>query len=550
MPAAGGEKKRVVILGGGFAGVYTAMYLEQKLGAADDVEIALVNRENYLVYQPMLAEVVSGAVGILDTISPIRRLIKRTDLYVRDVQAVDLENQTVTLSQGFRPRPYVIHYDHLVLATGSVTDFRGMPGLPEHAMPFKTLADAIHLRNHVIHVLEQAAIETDPELRRELLTFVVAGGGFSGTEVVAELNDFVRHVAKTYRKIDPTQIRIVLLHTGERVLDREVSKELSIYATEILQKRGIELLLKTRLKAASADAAILQDGKRIPTKTLVSTVPASPNPIIETLSLPKDRGKLKADRQMQVEGTSNTWALGDCALIPNAAGDGFCPPTAQHAVRMAKTTAHNIAASLRGGQRETFNFEGLGKMGLLGHHSAVAELPGGIKLSGFLAWVIWRSVYWMKMPGLDRKLKVAISWATDLLLPPDLVQLKLADSRAVAQAHFEPGEAVFHQGDLGDSLYIILRGEAEVVREDGDAQKVLARLGPGEYFGEMALLNEQTRGATIRCATALDVLSLHKGDFSQLVANLPDLRHSFDSVMAKRMASTQEAVAREENGAG
>ncbi|HTE20929.1 MAG TPA: FAD-dependent oxidoreductase, partial [Armatimonadota bacterium] len=234
MAAAAGEKKRVVILGGGFAGVYTAMYLEQKLGDRDDVEIALVNRENYLVYQPMLAEVVSGNVGILDTISPIRRLVKRTDLYVRDVQAVDLEAQTVTLSQGFRPRPYVIHYDHLVLATGSVTDFRGMPGLPEHAMPFKTLADAIHLRNHLIHVLEQAAIETDPELREQLLTFVVAGGGFSGTEVVAELNDFVRHVAKTYRKIDPKQIRVVLLHTGERVLDKEVSKDLSIYATEIL----------------------------------------------------------------------------------------------------------------------------------------------------------------------------------------------------------------------------------------------------------------------------------------------------------------------------
>src|SRR5574341_279621 len=198
------------------------MELESLLGSQDNFEITLVNRENYFVFQPMLPEVISGSIGILDTVSPIRRLLPKTRLIVRDVEAVDLQQKTITLSQGFRPRPYLLNYDYLVFALGNVTDFRGMVGLAEHALPFKNLADAIFLRNHVIHVLEEASIESDPELRQQLLTFVIAGGGFSGVEVCAELNDFVRNAAKHYPGIDQTDIRVVLLHSGERILDREV----------------------------------------------------------------------------------------------------------------------------------------------------------------------------------------------------------------------------------------------------------------------------------------------------------------------------------------
>lgn len=533
------SRPRVVILGGGFAGVYTAMYLETLLRGRDDYEIALVNRENYFVFQPMLAEVVSGNIGLLDTVSPIRRLAPRTDLFVREVEGIDLERRTVTLSHGFRPRPLVLPFDHLVLAMGTVTDFRGMTGLHEHALPFKNLADALHLRNHLIHVLEEADIETEPELKRQLLTFVIGGGGWSGTEVAAEINDFVRRVARSYRDIDPKEIRVVLVHSGERVLERELSEKLSRYAQQILQQRGVEMCLKSRLSAATPDAAILNTGQRIPTKTLVSTVPASPNPVLELLPLPKDRGKLRGSLTLEVEGHPGIWALGDCAVVPNPGGEGPCPPTAQHAIHQAKTAAHNIVAAIRGGEKKQFDFRGLGTMGSLGHRSAVAEILGGVKLSGLLAWFLWRGVYWSKLPGLDRKLKVAIAWALDLLVPPELVQLKLDSSQGVTQAHFEPGEAVFHQGELGDRLYIILRGEAEVVREEGGGEHVLARLGAGEYFGEMALLNQKERTATVRCVTPVDVLSLRKGDFSALVANLPDLRASFEGVMARRIAGHQ-----------
>jgi NADH dehydrogenase len=530
------HKPRVVILGGGFAGVYTALELERALRKRNDFEVALVNKENYFVFQPMLPEVISGTIGIMDVVSPIRRLLHRTDLHVRDVEAVDLERQVVVTSPGFRPHAHVIPYDHLVLALGTVTDFRGMRGLPEHAMPFKNLGDALHLRNHVIHALEEAAIERhDAALRRQLLTFVVAGGGFSGVEVVAELNDFVRGVARSYRGLDPSEIRVVLLHSGDRILP-EMDEPLALFAQKILGRRGVEIRLGTRLDAATGEEAVLAGGERIPTRTLVSTVPAFTHPLIEGLPLPKAKnGRLKVDAHLQVEGTTNVWALGDCAVVP-APGGGVCPPTAQHATRQAHVAAQNIVAAIRGGERRSFDFKGLGKMGSLGHRSAVAEVFG-VNISGFLAWWLWRTIYLMKLPGWGRRLKVAVSWTLDLFLPAELVQLKLGGSRGISREHFEPGQEVFHQGELGDRVYIILSGHAEVVREDQAGSHTLARLGPGECFGEMALLNQTTRSATVRCVETMDAVSLPKQEFTVLAANLPDLRRSFEKVAEDRAAS-------------
>lgn len=535
--------RRVVILGGGFAGVYTAKYLEHLCRRRTDIEIVLVNKENYFVFQPLLAEVVSGNIGILDTVSPIRRLLKRTRLFIREVDSVDLANRTVTLSPGFQPRAYTLPFDHLVVAMGSVTDFRNMPGLHEHALPFKNLADAIRLRNHLIHVLEEASIEPDTEFRRQLLTFVVAGGGFSGVEVCAELNDFVRHVGRQYSTIDPKQIRVVLIHTGERILERELPQSLSEYAQRKIQQRGVELLLKSRLKTATPGAAVLANGERIPTRTLVSTVPSSPNPLVESLDLPKQKGRIEVDEFLAVKGRENLWALGDCAVIP--CGKDFAPPTAQHAVREAKIAAHNIFAALAGGTKKQFAFAGLGKMGSLGHHSAVAEMLGKFHLSGWPAWFLWRTVYWWKLPGIVRKTKLGVSWALDVLFPPETVQLKLAGSEGIAQSHFEPGEIIFKQGDLGDSLYILLSGQVEVVREDAGGEKVIAKLNAGDYFGEAALLNNRTRGATVRCASCVDVLAIRKEEFHTLAANLPELRKNFETVSQQRLEKLQQHIAEE-----
>ncbi|MES2793858.1 MAG: FAD-dependent oxidoreductase [Planctomycetota bacterium] len=529
------QKQRIIILGGGFGGVYAAIHLEKKLKYRTDIEVILVSKENYFVFQPMLAEVVSGSIGILDTVSPLRRLLPRTTLFIRDVEEINLEHKTVSLSPGFRPRQMILPYDHLVLALGSVTDFRGLPGLYEHAFPFKNLADAVALRNHLIHVLEEASIEPDPETRKELLTFVIGGGGFSGVEVAAEMNDFLREVAPQYRGLKPEEIHVILIHSGERILDRELTPDLGEYAQNILRKRGVDIRLKTRLRTASQNAAILQNGDKIPSKTVVSTVPSSPHPLVDLLALPKARGKLQVDGTLQVTGSTSVWALGDCALVPCPGPDGFCPPTAQHAVRQAELLAKNLLASIDNKPQQTFQFTGLGKMGSLGHRSAVAQIIWGIKLSGILAWFFWRTVYWWKLPGLDRKLRVGISWFIDLLLPPDFVQLKLTEKNAIAQAHFEPGEMVFEQGDVGDCLYILVEGEVEIlVTQDGE-QKSVARLSQGEYFGEMALLKHQARSASVRCVTSVELLILRRGDFQSLVSNLADLRCSMENVMEKRL---------------
>ncbi|HEY6552150.1 MAG TPA: FAD-dependent oxidoreductase [Vicinamibacteria bacterium] len=528
------KKPQVVILGGGFAGLYTALALEKALGSRNDYDIVLVNKENYFVFQPMLPEVISGTIGLTDVVSPLRRLLRKTDLHIREVESVDLDKKIVTTSPGFKPHAHTIPFDHLVLAMGTVTDFRGLPGLPEHAMPFKDLGDALALRNHAIRALEEASIEGhDTELRAQLLTFVVAGGGFSGVEVAAELNDFVRTVARSYPRIDPLAIRVILLHAQERILP-EMDASLALFAQDILRRRGVEIRLRTRLASATGNAAILAGGEVIPTRTLVSTVPASPHPLIESLPLPKAKnGRVVTNPHLQVEGTSNVWAIGDCARIANPDGR-VVPPTAQHATRQADVVAHNILVALRGeGKPRVFDFGGLGKMGSLGHHSAVAEILG-VKLSGFVAWWVWRTIYLMKMPGWGRRLKVASSWTLDLVLPPEIVELRFGGSQGVAQEHYEPGQDVFREGELGDRLYIILSGSAEVRRHNGAEDLVLAQLGPGQCFGEMALVNMVERNATVRCTAALDVLSLPKKEFAVLAANLPDLRRSFEKLAGQR----------------
>jgi len=530
-------RTRVVVLGGGFGGVYTALALERLAAKGAPVEVALVNRENYLVFQPMLAEVVAGDVGILDTVSPLRQLLPRTDLFVREIEGVDLERRVVTLGAGLTPQTLELGFDHLVLALGNVTDFRGVPGLPEHALPFKTLADSVRIRNHAINVLEQASVLEDPELRRAMLTFVVAGGGFSGTELAAALHDFVRGAAGAYRSIPREEIRIVLVHSGASVLERELTAHLAAYATKTLAEQGIELLLGERLVAASPQSAVLSGGRRIATHTLISTVPSSPNPVLEQISgLPTVRGRVECEATAAVKGCDGVWAVGDCALIPMPGGEPS-PPTAQHAIRQAKVLAQNIVATETGARRRSFAFTGLGKLGALGHHRAVAELPGKVTVQGPLAWLLWRGIYWAKLPGASRKTRVAVSWLSDLVLPSHPVQLNLGGGRGATQAHYEAGEVIFAEGDAGDSLFMILSGEVEVSKRVGERSEAIGTLKAGEYFGEMALLGRRPRSAGTRALTSVDLLVLPGADFSALADSLTEFRGEFEQIARARAAA-------------
>jgi NADH:ubiquinone reductase (H+-translocating) len=524
--------KQVVILGGGFGGVYTAMYLEKIFGRRANVEITLVNSENYFVFQPMLPEVISGSIEIQHIINPIRRLCPRTSLHMREVQDIDLERKIVTTSPGFRPTLQQISYDYLVIALGTVMNFSRMPGLKEHAFQFKNIGDALHLRNHIIHVLEEADIEKDQELRRAQLTFIVAGGGFSGVETAAELNDFVRTATRHYRHLNPKEVRVILLHSGDRILP-ELSYDVGVFAYRLLQRRGVIVRLNTRLAGATAEGAILENGTKMPAKTLVATVPSGPHPLLAELACKKIGGRILVNEKLELPEFPGVWALGDCAWIPNARGEACCPPTAQYAVREAKSVARNIAATIRGTEKKQFRFASIGMSAALGHRSAVAEILG-VKVWGILAWFIWRTIYWSKLPGIERKLRVGVDWFLDLILPPDIVQIKTARSRTLNQEHFGPGEMVFRQGDHGDRVYLIVKGEVEILKEVNGCETVVTKLCSGECFGEMALINSAPRIASVRAVGEVDVLSVYREDFQTLLTHLPGLREIFDNLMAAR----------------
>jgi len=518
----------IVILGGGFGGAYTAMHLQSYLKKRTNFKVILVNRENYFVFQPMLAEVVGGSLDLLDTINPLRKLLPKTTLYVREIEEIDIEQKKVILAPKFTHKTVAISFDHLVLALGNVTDFRGMPGLHEHALPFKNLSDALAIRNQLIDVIEAASCEDNPTLRKQLLTFVVGGGGFSGTEVIAEINDFVRKIAKRYQSIDLNEIHVILAHSKDRLMDRELSPTLGKYAGTLLQKRGVDIRFNVRLIAATPEEAILDNGERIRAKTIISTVPSSPHPLIEGLNLVKKKGRIVTNEMMQAQGRHDIWALGDCAAIPNPHDKGIYAPTAQFAIRQAKVLAKNVLAEIEESPKRGFCFQPLGMMGALGHHSAVAEIFGKLKFSGIVAWLLWRLVYLMKLPGVDRKLKVALSWILDTIIPIEAVQIKTTPSQGITQLHFESQEIVFNEGDVGDYLYIIVQGKVEVFNTINGQENRIAQLSEGEYFGEMALLNQRSRLATVRCLSPVNVLALKKSDFGILIANFAELKKNFE----------------------
>lgn len=530
---AGQQRKRILILGGGFGGVYTAMHLRKLLKGRVDIEVALVDQKNYFVFQPLLAEVISGSIDMLHTVAPIRSLCPGVRLYVRQIERIDLDKKVVVTSDGFRSQTDEIPYDHLVIALGTLENFAAVRGLPEHGFHFKNLGDALVLRNHLIRLLETADTEPDAERRRQLLTVVMAGGGFSGVEAITQVNDFARTVAHRFPRLDAGELRIMLLHSGTRILP-ELPESLSRYAQRLLDRRQVEIHLRTRLEAITADEAILNDGTRIPTKSVIATIGAAPNPVLAELPCQKSQGRLVVNDFLELPDYPGVWALGDCAFITDHKSGQPCPPTAQYAVSEAKSLATNILAAMDGTTQSPFSFSSLGLMGSLGHRSAVGEVLG-CKISGILAWFLWRTVYWSKFPGLRRKLHVAIDWSLDLVLPKDYVQLDATPSESVSREHFEAGEVVFRQGDTGDRVYIIIDGEVEVVREQAHGDEtVLARLEAEECFGEMALITDAPRLATVRAVTNMNALTLRRSAFATMFKHIPALRESFERLVQER----------------
>lgn len=413
--------KRIVILGGGYGGLSAAQRFEHLFRRSPGVEVVLVSQSNYLLHTPMLSEVAAGELEAQHISAPLRAAVPDTQVIHATAEAIDVESHTVTLRATPGSLPQKLAFDHLILAMGSVANYYGLEGLEAHSLPLKTLADASRLRNHVISLLERADVEPDEDKRRPLLTFAVAGAGFAGVEMLAALHNMVQGVLRYYPNIARHEPRFVMIHSRDRILP-ELSEKLAEYALAKMKARGIEFLLGVRVAGATPDAVLFKGREPLPTRTLIWTAGSQPSPVLRSLPCEHDaRGAVLTDSALQVRGLSNVWAVGDSAAIPNPNEDGaFYPPTAQHALREGKVVAENITRVLDGQPPRPFRFQAIGLLASLGTRTAVAEIRG-FRFSGLLAWLMWRSIYWSKLPGVEKKVRVGLDWLLDLLFPRDIV---------------------------------------------------------------------------------------------------------------------------------
>ena len=418
-------ESQIVIIGGGFAGLYTALELEKRLKREEKVSVTLLNSENFFLFTPMLPEAGASSIGTRHIVSPLRKLLRRTRFAEVTTESIDLKAQVISARHSLTGSPRQFNFDYLVLALGGVTNYFNVPGAYEHSIPFKTLGDAIYVRNHTIDKLEEAAVE--PERDGELLTFAVVGGGLTGVEVVGSLNDFVREAAEYYPEIDRKRIRVMLIEAGPRLMP-EMNEKLAAFAEKVLRERGVDVRTSTAVVKVEQDRLELSTGERIQSRTIIWGAGVAPNPLIATLDAKKERGRILVNEYLEVEGFSNVWALGDCAHIPDPRTGKPQPPTAQHAVREGKRAARNIAANFGAGKREPFDYNTMGQMAIVGERTGVADVMG-YRFSGLFAWFLWRSYYLMRIPQLEKRLRVMMDWTLDLFFTRDLVQLAVSRER-------------------------------------------------------------------------------------------------------------------------
>ncbi|MBV8066625.1 MAG: NAD(P)/FAD-dependent oxidoreductase [Candidatus Eremiobacteraeota bacterium] len=418
----------IVILGGGFAGIAVARRLEARLHP-DEAELVLLSRDNYTLFTPMLPEAMSGELEVRHIVTPIRAQLHRTRFVLADVDEIDVLHHWLRYHHVLTRRSVVQSFDHLIFALGSSTSDFGLPGVAEHTWALKTLEDAELLRNRLVWLLELADTIDDEERRNRLLTILIVGGGFTGVETAGETGELLRSVRKFYARLRNRHARIVLVEAGPTLL-AGLPPKMGQYARTVLERRGIEVLTGDGVASVDESGLTLQSGRRIESETIVWSAGVKPSPTIaKEEALPKTRrGAIETAQDMSVPGFPGIWALGDCAAIPDGEG-GLYPMTAQHAIREGPHLAENLAAVLRGKSTKPFRYRTLGMMAALGGRKGVAQLPGNRVITGFAAWFFWRTYYLLRLPGLDRKLRVAFDWTLELLFPRDTAELRFGERR-------------------------------------------------------------------------------------------------------------------------
>ncbi len=466
------KKISVLILGGGFAGVESLRHLQKEFENIESIEVTLISKDNFLLFTPMLPEAAVGEVDARHIATPIRAFCKSSNVKFlqAEVQEIDLLDKHVTIAvpandnisnndqnnsdqndsernqhaispHGIYHR--ILRYDYLIIALGSTTKFYGMSDVEQYSFTIKSLADAMILRNHIINMLEKAELEyEDEQLRKRLLTFIVVGGGFSGVETVGEVNDFVRDSIKQYyRGIDSEKdVRVVLVNTHEQILP-ETSEELGKYALQKLKEKGIEFIPNVHASGATIDSIKLNDGKVIPTCTIVWTAGVTPDQLIKDLPCEHEKGRIKTDSYLEVEGHPGVFAIGDCASVVDAHTGKPYPPTAQIALRQARVAAANLLSIIKnnGKKMESFTYKNKGFMAEIGKRTAVANIMGR-NLHGTIAWMLWRSFYLSGLPTLSKKARVVSDWTIDLVFGHDVAMIKLLEQRRSIAKRIEEDE--------------------------------------------------------------------------------------------------------------
>jgi NADH dehydrogenase len=426
---------RIVILGGGFAGVAAAARLEGRLHPGE-AEIALVSRENYTVFTPMLPEVSSGGIELRHVVTPVRAQLRRTRFVLGEITHIDLDARAVQARHPVTGDVVGLTYDHLVLALGSVPSTFNIPGVDEYTLPLKTLEDAEALRNRIIAALEQAVITPAGPEQERLLTFTFVGGGYTGCEAAGELVDLFHSIIRYYPPLRLADVRMVLIEAGKALMP-DLPPQMGRYTTRNLQRRKVELIIGDGVKRIAADGIELSSGRRLPTTTVVWSAGVRPSPVMRDLPGLEHACNLGVitRRDMSVVGRPNVWAIGDCAWIPKkddaqqSDRNAWYPQTAQHALREGPALGDNIIATVRGQPTRPFAFQSLGTMASLGGRRGVAAFPGGFVLTGFLAWALWRTYYLLRLPGWDRRVRVALDWTLGLIFPRDIAEIRLYTER-------------------------------------------------------------------------------------------------------------------------
>jgi NADH:ubiquinone reductase (H+-translocating) len=457
----------VVIAGGGFAGAYCGRALGRALGKAEgERRVALVAERNVLVFQPMLAEVAGSSLSPVDVVNPLRQFCRGVNVLQGAIQKIDWASKTLVLDGGRFTRDHKVGFKHLVLTLGSVTDLSAVPGMSEYGWPMKNVSDALRLRAALINRIEEANLVEDPAIRARLLTFVVVGGGYTGVETAGQMLSFLEQAHRYYANLRDSKPRVVLVHSGTELL-LEIGPKLGAYARDVLQKKGMEVMLNTRVSAVTAYRVVLSTGVGIDANTVVSTIGNAPNPIVMDLcrqmGIEAPKGRVPTDSMLRVGKETMVWAAGDGAAVPwdDKGQAKVSPPTAQFAFRQGELLGKNVYRVLQGKEPLPFRYRYMGQLATIGERQAVAEIFG-LHFKGFLAWWMWRTIYLAKLPGIVRKLRVMIDWTFDLIFPRDISQIMPPPMDVIRSIHLEKDESLFLQGTPARGFFYIRKGSLTI----------------------------------------------------------------------------------------